>query len=226
MARKAKLVDQIEAPKPPTFSNALKKVPIGDLKPAAHNPKSRTDTRLKRMDHLIKSIEEVGLVQPITVDKDMNIIDGHRRWKACQVMGWEHVPVIIFTTDNPNAVYAGVNAAAEMMSGLQVLEVYLKEPTAVTARTRSTLEKFEEQFGRVMLKRLVKAKLSYRLFATANQIARYCEDDSSAFLDSAAEWLINHRNQRHVRHYMALKQSPSKLWEIVNKAKELEVTFA
>lgn len=212
--------------KPPSFSQALRKVKIGDLKPSPHNPKSRTDIKSAKMRHTMRNIEEIGLIYPIAVTKDLVIIDGHRRWTCCKALGWDEIPILVVANENANAVYAGVNSNSDTMSGYQVLQVWLQEPDAVSLKAQKIIQRHDEVFGRAMLRELIKAKMSYHTLSTAVRISRYTDDASEEMLRKAATWLIKHRNNRVVKSYMALQQPPKKLWDMIRKDKNLELTFA
>lgn len=43
---------------------------------------------------LLADIEKNGLQNPITVDKNLRIIDGERRYNACKTLGHETVEVV------------------------------------------------------------------------------------------------------------------------------------
>lgn len=45
------------------------------------------------LDALASSIRDVGLLGPIVVDADNNLVAGHRRLEACRKLGWPNVPV-------------------------------------------------------------------------------------------------------------------------------------
>lgn len=45
------------------------------------------------LDALAESIRTVGLLGPIVVDGDNNLVAGHRRLEACRKLGWPTVPV-------------------------------------------------------------------------------------------------------------------------------------
>ncbi len=51
-------------------------------------------------DELVKSIELNGLLEPLVIDKDNNLISGHRRLQAIKDIGWESVDCRITHTDN------------------------------------------------------------------------------------------------------------------------------
>jgi ParB family transcriptional regulator, chromosome partitioning protein len=53
--------------------------------------------RLRRdlgdIEALAASIEDIGLLNPITVDETGRLLAGARRLAACKLLGWEMVPV-------------------------------------------------------------------------------------------------------------------------------------
>jgi ParB-like chromosome segregation protein Spo0J len=42
---------------------------------------------------LVKSIEKVGLLQPVVVSEDYELIAGQRRLEACKQLGWTEIPI-------------------------------------------------------------------------------------------------------------------------------------
>ncbi|MFX0070075.1 MAG: ParB/RepB/Spo0J family partition protein [Candidatus Hermodarchaeota archaeon] len=54
----------------------------------------RTSTG-KNIKDLKESINELGLFHPIIVNKDLKLVSGYRRFKACKDLGWNHIPAII-----------------------------------------------------------------------------------------------------------------------------------
>ncbi len=44
---------------------------------------------------LAKSIAEIGILQPIVVARDMTLIAGLHRLRACESLGWEEIPAVI-----------------------------------------------------------------------------------------------------------------------------------
>ena len=45
------------------------------------------------LDSLQLSIEKVGLINPIVIDENRNLVAGFRRYTACRNLGWEEVEV-------------------------------------------------------------------------------------------------------------------------------------
>ncbi|KIH77667.1 chromosome partitioning protein, ParB family [Geoalkalibacter ferrihydriticus] len=83
----------------PAASTAEKKYfhcPLEDLRPHVDQPrKSFNDAK---MEELVASIREKGIIQPLVVrrqDDHYQIIAGERRWRAAQKAGLSEVPVVI-----------------------------------------------------------------------------------------------------------------------------------
>jgi len=66
-------------------------VKIKDLKEYPNNPKIHTDKQIKQ---IIKSIQKFGFNDPIAIDADNQIIEGHGRVLAAKELGMETVPAI------------------------------------------------------------------------------------------------------------------------------------
>ena len=56
----------------------------------------RTDTDV---DSLKKSIESVGLIHPLTVNAENELLAGARRFQAVRELGWDEVPVQVIDRD-------------------------------------------------------------------------------------------------------------------------------
>jgi DNA modification methylase len=66
--------------------------PIDRLIPYANNPVTHPDEQVLQ---ICVSIQEHGMVNPILVDKDANVIAGHGRILAAQLIGLVELPVIV-----------------------------------------------------------------------------------------------------------------------------------
>jgi ParB family chromosome partitioning protein len=45
------------------------------------------------IDGLAQSIEDIGLLNPITIDEHDRLLAGQRRLEACKRLGWKEIPV-------------------------------------------------------------------------------------------------------------------------------------
>ena len=74
---------QIAAPR-----HAIDEIVVGD--------RHRRD--LGDIDGLAASIEDIGLLHPITVDEQSQLLAGARRRAACKRLGWRDIPVNVVRT--------------------------------------------------------------------------------------------------------------------------------
>lgn len=90
----------------------IKYLNVNELKPFEEHPfKVRID---EEMDELVESIKENGVVSPIIArphkDGGYEIISGHRRAKACEILQLEQAPVIVKDIDDDTAVILVVDS--------------------------------------------------------------------------------------------------------------------
>lgn len=54
------------------------------------------------LNALSKSIEQIGLIQPIVISEDYELLSGYRRLHACKMIGWDTIEVkIVKIGDDP-----------------------------------------------------------------------------------------------------------------------------
>lgn len=79
----------------------LEEIAVNDIIPNPNQPRTNFDE--EALSELADSIRTLGLIQPITVRKDVAgkymIISGERRWRASQAAGLEKVPAYIREVD-------------------------------------------------------------------------------------------------------------------------------
>lgn len=102
-------------------------IPISALKPYENNAKIHTKNQI---DQIIKSIEEFGFNDPIAVDENNRIIEGHGRLLALKEMGWADVECIRLDglTEDQKRAYIHIHNQLTMNTGfdLDILEQELK----------------------------------------------------------------------------------------------------
>lgn len=59
---------------------------------------ARQRKELRGIEELAESIQRIGLINPVTVDEDMVLVAGERRYTAIGLLGWDSIPVQ-FTRD-------------------------------------------------------------------------------------------------------------------------------
>lgn len=90
----------------------IKQVSITELKPCKYNPRVISDYE---KDKLKKSIKAFGLVQPLIVNKDYEIIGGNQRFEAMKELGFKTVDIIILDLKKKDEI--ALNIALNKISG-------------------------------------------------------------------------------------------------------------
>ena len=100
---------------------------IADLKPYAGNAKEHPK---KQVEQIAESIKEFGFNDPVAIDENGTIIEGHGRVLAAGLLGMDTVPVIRLEglTDEQKRAYTLVHNQLTMNSGfdLKTLEIELQ----------------------------------------------------------------------------------------------------
>jgi hypothetical protein len=73
----------------------IKKAKVSDIKVNPNNPRLIKDDKFKKLVQSIKDFPEMLDIRPIVVNKDMIILGGNMRYKACKEAGLKEVPIII-----------------------------------------------------------------------------------------------------------------------------------
>ena len=75
---------------------------VDEIEPNPYQARQRFGE--ERLDELMRSIKEKGVIQPITVNRvgqTYQIITGERRWRATRKAGYETIPAIVYEIDSP-----------------------------------------------------------------------------------------------------------------------------
>lgn len=68
---------------------------INNIKLNPNNPRLIKDDKFKKLVQSIKDFPEMLNIRPIVVNKDMIILGGNMRYKACKEAGLKEIPIII-----------------------------------------------------------------------------------------------------------------------------------
>ena len=72
-----------------------KTVKISEVKVNPNNPRLIKDDKFKKLVNSIKEFPEMLDIRPIVVNKEMIILGGNMRYKACVEAGIKEIPIII-----------------------------------------------------------------------------------------------------------------------------------
>ena len=78
----------------------VRKIPIGQLKPAAYNPRKDLQPGDPEYEKLKRSMQEFGYVEPIVWnERTGNIVGGHQRYKILLDMGMQEIDCVVVDLD-------------------------------------------------------------------------------------------------------------------------------
>lgn len=91
-------------------------IPIGDLRPAAYNPRKKLKAGDKEYEKIKNSIQAFGYVEPIIVNYDMTVIGGHQRLTVLKDLGYTEVECVVLHIEDEHKVKA-LNIALNKITG-------------------------------------------------------------------------------------------------------------
>jgi DNA modification methylase len=94
----------------------IQKVPINKINPTTYNPRKNLKPDDKDYQHLVKSIDQFGYVDPLIWNrKTGNLVGGHQRFKILEVKGLKEIDVSV--VDLPIEKEKALNIALNKISG-------------------------------------------------------------------------------------------------------------
>ena len=107
----------------------VNQVPLERIVPSPFQPRKNFND--ERLDELMESIRERGVIQPLIVrevDGQLELIAGERRWRACQKIEEEEVPVIIREATDAEALEMALieNLQREDLDPIEEAEAYAR----------------------------------------------------------------------------------------------------
>lgn len=169
-----------------------------EIKTAKYNPKSRAEL----IGPLVKSIKEFGIIIPLIVDSEKNLIDGHRRLASAKKLKLEKVPVIqIDSKLSKDKAYEVINTNSKKITNKDFIYIHVNGGS-VPSRVLGQINLIEEIVGTDGLKKLGDRGVSYRVLDVAYRIRKYCRDSNETFLKKTVFWLGFHNMSFAVRRAM------------------------
>lgn len=107
----------------------IMEVPLESIKVGIYQPRKVFDR--ESLYELSESIRQNGLLQPIIVSKGNSgyeIIAGERRWRACQILGMQKIPVIVKKLNEKSMLECALveNIQREDLNIIEEAEGYLR----------------------------------------------------------------------------------------------------
>ena len=106
---------------------SIEYINVNKIKPNKYQP--REDFNKERLNELISSIKEKGVVQPILIrpsGDDYELIAGERRLRATKALGYDKIPAVIKDVDDLNAVELSLieNIQREELNPIEEAQAY------------------------------------------------------------------------------------------------------
>lgn len=142
-------------------------VPIHTIAHTPYNPAARTKDG-EKLRKLIDEIKVRGLIYPILITTDRNVIDGNRRLAACRTLGHTEIECIVSELDRDEA-FTVVNTTAIPIGGKGWLEIGLGGGY-MPPRLRTQYDELHELVGTYGVKLLVDQNLGLNVMALCKSV--------------------------------------------------------
>lgn len=114
---------------PDAGTEAPLELAVGDIMPNALQPRRRFDD--EKMQELVQSIREHGVVQPVLVRRrgeKYELVAGERRWRAAQVAGLRAIPAVVRDLSDAEAMEVALieNLQREDLNAMEEAEAFDK----------------------------------------------------------------------------------------------------
>ncbi len=168
------------------------KIKLSDMAPNPFQPRKRFDE--EKMEELVSSIQEQGVIQPILVRPRGNkyeIVAGERRWRAAQELNLGEVPAIVRSDINDaNSLEISIieNVQREELNPIEEANAY-----------RELIDRFEytlDKVGKMMGKDKTTISNSLRLLALSEKIRAFVVDGNISAGHAKALLSITSENKR------------------------------
>lgn len=112
-------------------------IPIAELR-----LEGRFRQDLQNIDELKESIEEKGLLQPITISPDKRVLAGGRRYTACSMLGMEKIPCVVRDTNSEID-----ELEIELIENLMRANLHWSEEAALIRKLDSLYKEKDKSWG-------------------------------------------------------------------------------
>lgn len=194
-------------------------VKVSDLKNAPYNPPNRISPQKTR--ELEDSMQQFGLLSPLIITPHDMVIDGHRRLAVAKRLKWTEIECNVLSDVSSENIYSSVNVTSRRMSGNDALGVWLKCRQAVTLRVDKQFCAMTDVIGLPLVQKIFDAGLSMRVFKTAVQIAKYCDDSTNETVAAVVRWLLDFATIGQVMKALEAGVDPMKIMKAVNQNKPI-----
>jgi len=142
-------------------------VPIHTIKNTPYNPAYRTQEGPKLLQ-AIEAIKKHGLVYPILITADRDVIDGNRRLTACRALGHKTIECIVCDMDRDEA-FLVVNTTPMVLGGRGWLEMGIGGGR-LPPKQRKQFDELHDLVGAYGIKLLIDHKLGLNVLPLCKSV--------------------------------------------------------
>lgn len=194
-----------------------------EIKTAKYNPKTRVD----QITQLVKSIKEYGIIMPLVIDPDNNLIDGHRRLASAKKLRIDKVPVVqIGGTLSKDKAYEIINTTSKKISGHDFIYIHINGGS-VPKRAVVKINLLQEVVGDDGLKKLADKGATYNVLNYSLMVQKYCgKKNNDTFLKRTIFWLVDNKMIYSVRRAMESKVKKEVIERAIAVGRPLKIKYA
>jgi hypothetical protein len=194
---------------------------VSSIIPAKYNPKQRTDN----IGQLMKSIKDHGIIMPLIIDSNNNLIDGHRRLASAKALKIAKVPVIQMDSKlTKDKAFEIINSTSKKISNHDLIFIHVNGGS-IPKRALNKINQLEELVGKDGLKRLGERGATYTVLNYAWIVRKYCGESSDNFLKKTVFWLIDNKMIYAVRRAMEGKVKKDVISRAINLNRPLKIKY-
>lgn len=143
-------------------------IPIHTVRHTPYNPAARTKEG-EKLRRLIAEIAGRGLIYPILITSDRDVIDGNRRLAACRALGHKTIECIVSDLDRDEA-FTVVNTTAIAIGGKGWLEIGMGNGY-MPAKMRQQYDELFGLIGAYGIKLLIDQNLGLNILPLCKSVA-------------------------------------------------------
>lgn len=143
-------------------------VPIHTIRHTPYNPAYRTQEGPKLLQ-TVDAIKKHGLLYPILITADRDVIDGNRRLAACRMLGHKTIECIVCDLDRDEA-FLVVNTTPLVLGGRGWLEMGMGGGHLPT-KQRKQFDELHELIGTYGIKLLIDQKIGLNILPLCKSVA-------------------------------------------------------
>ena len=204
---------------------------VSTIKPSIYNPPSRTVGN-SSIDGLREDIKQRGLIEPLTVDKNNVLINGHRRFRCIVELNWKTVSVIQHDIEQKvtDEYFLATNEHTLRMNGAQYLWRYMNNSVIPDRYLNNYIKPLENWMGKKaawgMFRVLIKRNSSPASIHTVMNLYRlYTGQNTQVQMKKFAHYMLNVESIMKTKHAMYNFIPKKQLIKCVENRKKLQPIY-